>query len=130
VESRIQHASELFHLYDNLPIPFAVYKVVTGGDGVVTDAVLFYVNRSFEANSGLTQPELLGHSTRDLFPDMDEHWYQTATRAALGGESVTDRFFFPPTDSYYYITASQVIHSGYCCFTYLVLDENQFFGRE
>ena len=130
VESRIQHASELFHLYDNLPIPFAVYKVVTGGDGVVTDAVLFYVNRSFEANSGLTQPELLGHSTRELFPDMDEHWYQTATRAALGGESVTDRFFFPPTDSYYYITASQVIHSGYCCFTYLVLDENQFFGRE
>ena len=125
-QSRISRSSELFHLYDNLPIPFAVYRVVTDGGSTVTDAVITYVNDSFVTNSGLTKPELLGRSTRELFPDLDAHWYDCAARSALKGESVTDRFYFPQTHSYYHITASQVIHAGYCCFTYLVLDEKEF----
>lgn len=124
-EIRISHSSEVFHLYDNLPIPFAVYRVVPSEDGVVRDAIITYVNHSFEENSGRTQPELLGHSTQQLFSELDEHWYELAARAALGGESVTDRFYFPPTHSYYYLTASQVIHPGYCCFTYLKLDMDE-----
>jgi diguanylate cyclase (GGDEF)-like protein len=130
LERRISHASQLFHLYDNLPIPFAVYKVITNEDGLVRVAVIFYVNRSFEANSGLTAQELLGHSTRELFPSMGEDWYEKAARAALCAESVTDRFFFPPTNSFYHVTASQVIHPGYCCFTYIVVDLDGLTGEK
>lgn len=121
-ESRISRSSELFYLYDNLPIPFAVYRVIAAPDGAVEDAIITYVNHSFEENSGLTQQELLGHSTQQLFPDLEEHWYELAARAALKGESITDRFCFGQDKACYHVTASQVIHPGYCCFTFLKLD--------
>ena len=124
-ESRISRSSELFHLYDNLPIPIAVYRAVTDADGGVTDAIISYVNRSFEESSGMTQPELLGKCTRTLLPGLDERWYDMVARSALKGESVTGQLPLPPANRFFFLTASQVIHPGYCCFTYLALDKHE-----
>ena len=121
-ESRISYASELFHFYDDLPIPFAVFRVVTDEEGLVRDAIVFYANHSYELSCGKDVSELLGHGTRELFPTMDENWYDAAGRAALGGESVVSQFYLGPEHNLYHITASPVIHTGYCCFTFLVLD--------
>lgn len=131
-DSRISRSSELFHLYDNLPIPFAVYRVVNRGDGVVSDAIITYVNDSFAKNSGLSKQELLGHGTRELFPELGPRWYEIAAQAALKGESVTELLYFEQNNTHYHTTASQVIHPGYCCFTYLELDLEKLssLGRE
>lgn len=122
VTSRQTRASEIFHLYDNLPIAYAVYRVVMGDDNTVSDAILFYVNHRFEERYGLKAAQLLGKGTRELFDFLDDDWYETARRAAFEGEIVTKRFVYEPTGETYYMTASQVIHSGYCCFTYQEID--------
>ena len=121
-ENRLSRSSEIFHLYDDLPIAYAVYRVrVDDGTGML-DAKLFYVNHLFEQRSGMKASELLGRSCRELFPGLGEDWYEKASRAALLGETIVDRQYYAPTGKQYYMTASQIIHAGYCSFTYQEID--------
>ena len=122
VEIRRQRASEIFHVYDDLPIAFAVYRVVPDEERRVRDAEVFYVNRKFEERAGRSAAELVGGRTRELFPSLDEAWYEKAGLAALNGETVVEKLFCEPTGKACYITANQVIHPGYCSFTYQEMD--------
>ena len=121
-EIRRQRASELFHLYDDLPISFAVYRVLPDEERRVIDAVIFYVNRRFEERAGRSAAELLGGRTRELFPTLGDDWYEKAGRAALTGETIIEKFYYAPLGKTCYMTASQVIHPGYCSFTYQEID--------
>ena len=122
-ETIASKASDIFHLYDDLPISYSVYKVLTDENGGVYDAELFYVNHTFERRAGIHASELLGRSTRQLFPAMEEHWYEMLRMAALDGETFVDKLYYRPTDRWYIMTISQVIHAGYCCVTYQEIED-------
>ena len=122
-DNRLSRSTEIFHLYDDLPISYSVYKVLVNEKNQVYDAVIFYVNRMFERESGKSASEILGRSTRDIFPALPEVWYQDAQKAALSGETTIGKMYYAPTGKTYYMTVSQVIHSGYCCFTFQKMDE-------
>ena len=122
VERRMTHASEIFNLYDDLPIPYCVCKVLTDGDRSVYDALLFYANHAFERLCGLTAAQLLGRRVSQLFGPIDDAWRDITRRAAFHGESVVDMLRFSSDGRNYHITASPVIHTGYCCFTYQPTD--------
>lgn len=115
---RRARAAEIFHLYDNLPIAYGVFKVIADGAGEVRDATIFYVNHAFEERCGMQAAELLGKRTREVFPAMDDQWYDWARRAAFNAEIIVDQMSYDPSGKTYAVTASQVIHSGYCCFAY------------
>ena len=118
MENRLSRAAEVFRAYDQLPISYAVYKVLLDENRHVYDATIFYVNHLFEERAGKKADELVGHSTRQLFPSLGDDWYDKAERAAIEGETVVERMYFEPTGKYYYLTASQVIRQGFCSFTY------------
>ncbi len=122
IESRLSRSAEIFHVYDDLPISYSVVKVVKDDSGHVKDAILFYVNHIYEKKAGLSAAQLLGMRTSQLFPNLEEDWYDKAERAALNGEAIVDYFFFENSSTWYYMTVSQVIHPGYCCFTYQEID--------
>ena len=115
-------SSGFFRLYDDLPIAYAVYRIRTSRGAKHTDAVLFYANHVFERRAGRPLKDMLGLSVRDLFPQLDESWHDIARRSALHGETVTGSIRNPSDEKQYYITAHQIIHPGYCCFTYQELD--------
>ena len=117
IENRQSRASEIFRLYDDLPIPYCVCRVVTDEARTVSDGVLFYVNHAFERQRGLKAAQLLGRRVSQLFAPPDEKWRDIARRAALEGESVVERTRSMRTGRSCLITASPVIHPGYCCFT-------------
>ena len=117
-ENRLSRSAEIFRLYDDLPIAYAVYKVQSDKKNRVRDATLFYVNHLFEKRAGKEARELLGRSVRELFPTLGEDWYDKAGRAALHGETMTENMYYEATGLHYYTTVSQVIRPGYCCFTY------------
>lgn len=115
---RRERAAEIFHLYDNLPIPYAVYKSRLDDHDAIYDAVLFYANHAFEELSGLTAVDILGKTMRETSPLAGHEWFDMVRRAAYEGTSVTAQMRNPSDGMLYYATASQVIHSGYCCVTY------------
>jgi len=116
-QNRQNRASEIFHLYDDLPIPYCVCRVVADEANRVTDGTLFYVNHAFEQQCGMEAAQLLGHRVSQLFPKPDAAWCDIARRAALEDETVAQRMRSWTTGRTYHVTATPVIHPGYCGFT-------------
>ena len=117
VENRQSRAAEIFRLYDDLPIPYCVCRIVADEDRRVHDGILFYVNHAFERQRNMEAAQMLGRRVSALFRQPDEKWQDIARRAALEGESIVERVPAPDTDAQYLVSASPVIHPGYCCFT-------------
>lgn len=117
MENRVNRASEIFHLYDDLPVPYCVCRVVADEDRCVRDGIIFYVNHAFERLCAMDTAQLLGRRVSQLFPKPDSAWYDIARRAALEDETVAQRMRFWNTGREYHVTASPVIHPGYCGFT-------------
>ena len=117
IENLKSRASGIFHLYDDLPILYCVCRVVADGSGRVRDGILFYANRAFERHLNVNVSQMLGRRFSELFGPPSEAWCEIARRAALEGESVAKQVPFGPSGRPLYVTASPVIHPGYCCFT-------------
>lgn len=113
-ESRIDHATELFYMFDDLPVPYAVFHVTYAEHSGRYDAVFFYVNRKYEEYARLPAKAMLGHTVRELFPYLGEDWYQNAKSAALDGAAVEDEFDDPSSGKRFRFTARQIIYPGYC----------------
>ena len=116
-ESRLGHASELFSLFDDLPVPYSVYHVAHAEHSGRYDAVFFYVNHKYEEFARLPAKELLGHTVREVFPFLGEDWYQDVKSAALDGKIVEGNFENPVIGKTYRFTARQIIYPGYCAIT-------------
>lgn len=116
-ESRIDHASEIFHLFDDLPVPYSVYHVTHAEHSGQYDAVFFYVNHKYEEFAELPAKSLLGHTVRELFPFLGNEWYQDIKLAALDGKIVEGEFDNPLNGKHYHFTARQIIYPGYCAVT-------------
>ena len=116
-ESRIDHASELFYLFDDLPVPYAVFHLTRSEHTGLYDAVFFYVNHKYEEFACFPAKELLGHTVREVFPFLGEDWYADVRKAALDGVIVEGQFFNPPSGKHFRFTARQIIYRGYCAIT-------------
>ncbi len=118
-ENRISHASELFSLFDDLPVPYSVYHVTREEHSGRYDAVFFYVNRKYEEFAELPAKAMLGHTVRELFPYLGDDWYRDIKSAALDGNIVEGEFDNPLTGKRFRFTARQIIYPGYCAITCL-----------
>lgn len=117
-ESRLSHSSEIFHLFDDLPLSYSVYHVTYAEHSGLYDAVIFYVNHQFEKFGGRPAKGILGHSVRELYPFIEEAWFQNVKRAALDGEPVEGEFTDALSGKRFHFTARQIIYPGYCAITY------------
>lgn len=122
-ESRIDHASELFSMFDDLPVPYAVFHVTYAEHSGLYDAVFFYVNHKYEDFAHLPAKAMLGHTVREVFPFLGDDWYLDVKSAALEGEIVEGEFDNPLNGTHYRFTARQIIYPGYCAITSVEMPE-------
>ena len=116
-ESRIDHALELFKMFDDLPVPYGVFHVTHAEHSGRYNAVFFYVNHKYEEFAGFPAKEMLGHTVRELFPFLGDAWYQEVKSAALDGKIVEGEFDNPLNGKHFRFTARQIIYPGYCAIT-------------
>ena len=123
IENLQSHSTELFRALDDLPISCCVYKVQPGQAGRESDAALFYANRAFERENGVSAAALLGQSVSRIFPEIGPEWYECARRAAFEGETLARRMACAPGGKRCRVTFSPTVHTGYCCTTCQPTDE-------
>ena len=116
-ENRIVHASEIFYMFDDLPVPYAVFHVTRGEHSGRYDAVFFYVNHKYEEFARLSAKAMLSRTVREVFPFLGDDWYQDVKSAALDGNVVESEFDNPLSGKHYRFTARQIIYPGYCAIT-------------
>jgi diguanylate cyclase (GGDEF)-like protein len=117
-KSSLAHASEIFRLFDRLPLAYCVCHVSVAGTVEDGDTIICYVNRKFEETTGTTAEMLFGRQVRELYPEAEEAWFTNIRRAALDGETVEGVLANKPGGEPYRYTASQIICPGYCVVMY------------
>lgn len=117
-QNRLAHASEIFHLFDDLPLSYSVYHVTHAEHSGLYDAVIFYVNHKYEELGELPAKAVLGHSVRELYPYIGEEWFECVRRAALDGETVEGDMVDAASGRTFRFAARQIIYPGYCAVTY------------
>ena len=114
----IDNLSELFRMYDNLPIAFAVYYLSPKENAKNKDATILYANRKFLKMTHHSRANLLGKTVGEAFPMIEKTWYDMARRAAVEGEDAEGHIYYTLMDLHLRVTASPIIGPGYCAFTY------------
>ena len=118
-ENRVGYASELFYMFDDLPVPYVVFHMTHAEHSGLYDAVFFYVNHQYEEFARLPAKAMLGHTVREVFPFLGDEWYQEIKRAAMDGNIVEGEFDSPVTGKHFRFTARQIIYPGYCEVTFV-----------
>ncbi len=112
----IENASRIFHMFDDLPISYAVYKVISGPEGA--DAIILYANHRFLQTTGLTLEKLIGKRVNRFFSTFPGEWLEYAVEAGLNGKTVDTAFHFTPINMDMAVTAQPIIGPGFCAFTF------------
>ena len=118
MESRLAHASEIFRLFNKLPVSYCVYHVTQSGESGTCNVVFYYVNSKYEEMVGMPAKAVLGRSIREIWPGVGGEFFDVMRRAALDGEIMEGTFTGAPDGKDYRYTAQQVIFPGYCAVTY------------
>jgi hypothetical protein len=112
----IENTARIFGMFEVLPVPYAVYKIVDGPEG--SDAVVLYINKEFMDMTNLTPEEFVGKKVGNIFDLNANKWVSMAEQAGLEGKSITGRFYDDFFDCYLDVTAYPVIGPGFCAFTF------------
>ncbi|MBR1708716.1 MAG: EAL domain-containing protein [Clostridia bacterium] len=120
VRQLFENTFSIFRMYEDLPLAYAVYKVIPVENAY--DAIVLYVNRQFCQRVERSAETLVGQRVSQLFHMDGDQWYTLAVRAALDGETIHERVFYPFMNCDMNITASRIIGAGFCAFTYQVVD--------
>ena len=113
-----ENLSQLFQVYEELPLSFSVYQYRPAEEGREADAVLLYANRRFARMVHMKHEAMLGHTVRELFPVLEAWWFEVARAAALEGKESEGLLYYPLSDVDFHYAVCQIIGPGFCAFTY------------
>src|SRR5215217_81264 len=71
-------------LFDTIEQGYCVVEVLFDQSGAVSDLRYLEANSAFEKHSGLSN--VVGKTTRELIPDLEDHWFECFGRVARTGE--------------------------------------------
>jgi EAL domain-containing protein (putative c-di-GMP-specific phosphodiesterase class I)/PAS domain-containing protein len=125
-ENRIEHALELFSLFDDLPVGYCVFRVTYSEKTGLYDVVFFYLNHKYEEVIGLPAKELLGYTVRERFPFLGGDWYDNIKICAFEGKIIEGDFINPFTNKRFRYFGRQIIYPGYCCITCMDVCDNSY----
>ena len=112
----MENTGQIFHVFEELPLAYAVYKVVQESEG--SDAILLYANKMFVSMTNRPLENLIGNRASSLV-DLDANsWLKMAEQAGLDGKRVTGKFYDGYLNCEFEITAYPVIGPGFCAFTF------------
>jgi len=120
----MENTGRIFKMFDDLPIAYAVYKMIPGPNG--NDAVVLYANHRFMFVTRTTPLTLIGKRVSHFFTTLPADWFSLAEQAGLEGRTVEKRFRIEPMKHDMIATAYPLIGPGFCAFTFrsAVQDEN------
>lgn len=88
-------------VFDAMASGLALYELVYDQDGKAIDYRFLEVNPAFERMSGFAAETALGHTIREVMPDIDKQWVKDYIHIGQGGPSESFFRYYPATDHTY-----------------------------
>lgn len=91
---------EYYRCFDPIPIAFTDIEMVLDDERNAVDWIFRYANPALARLEKVPLTELIGHSFKSVFPNMDSKWLKSYERAALYGETLELIDNSPEIDAY------------------------------
>lgn len=100
-------ASEERHrsLFTEMQEGFALHEIICDADGRPCDYRYLEVNPAFERATGIPRERWVGHTVREVLPDVEDYWIQSFGSVALTGKAGTFENYVRELDQYFDVVA-------------------------
>ena len=75
-------------LFEEMPEAFALHEMLFDEQGTPCDYRFLKVNRMFEKLVDIPAQEIIGHTVRQVFPDLKNAWIERYGKVVLTGQSI------------------------------------------
>lgn len=92
-------------LFDSMQSGFALHEILCDESGAPCDYRFVEVNAAFEVLTGLKEEELIGHTVKEVLPEVEPHWIRIFGQVALTGAATSIEEFSMDLGRYYSVSA-------------------------
>jgi len=92
-------------LFETMAEGFTLNEIVCDEAGKPCDLRYLSVNPAFERHTGIQAADILGRTTRELFPDAEAVWFERYGKVALTGEAARFEARFGPLGRWFEVSA-------------------------
>lgn len=113
-EQALRKSEEHFHsLFLAMQEGFALHEVICDTAGKPIDYRYLDVNPAFERATGIPRERWVGHTVREVLPNIEEHWIEGFGAVALSGQPATFESYVRDLDRYYQVVAYSPKHGQF-----------------
>ena len=92
-------------LFETMTEGFALNEILCDEQGKPCDLRYLEVNPAFERHTGLRAADVVGRTTRELFPEAESEWFERYGKVALTGEPAHFEAQFGPLGKWFEVSA-------------------------
>ena len=112
----LQVSEERFRgLFDSMQEGFFLAELISDGAGRAVDWRFLDVNPAHSKIIGLARADVVGRTVRELFPEVEDFWFEAQVKTALTGEAATLEGLFQTTGRYFQIQLYSPRRGQFAC---------------
>ena len=105
-EAALKESEEKYrNLFGCMSEGFAVHEIIIDSTGKPCDYRYLEINEAFTRLTGMTSSQAVGHTVRELMPDIEDYWIDTYGKVALNGQPTRFENFSAPLGKWYEVYA-------------------------
>jgi|GEM_PF-3366783 len=108
----------------DIPIPFGVYEIKDGGDGI-NNVICHFMNAEFAALTGTNLYEFTNRVAEPRIKGSKYSWQEMARMMGQKGQKITDRFYFENIGHYIKFNGAPIQDKNCFAITFSICDEEQ-----
>ena len=106
IETALRESEETYHnLFEAMQEGFALHQIICDDSGRPCDYRFLEVNSAFERVTGIPRERWIGHTVREVLPQVEDFWIDNYGEVALTGMPRTFEHYVEQLDQHYDVVA-------------------------
>lgn len=105
--------------YKDIPVPYAIFKIIYADDGNVANTQYVYVNEAYCQTAGIRREDLIGRYFLDVYGEGDRRWLHYCQEAVTTGKTVHETIYSPEVQQWMNFAVQPLSRPGYVSFVFM-----------
>lgn len=105
--------------YKDIPVPYAIFKIIYADDGNVANTQYVYVNESYCQTAGIRREDLIGRYFLDVYGEGERRWLYYCQEAVTTGKTVHETIYSPEVQQWMNFAVQPLSQPGYVSFVFM-----------
>lgn len=105
--------------YKDIPVPYAIFKIIYADDGNVANTQYVYVNEAYCQTAGIRREDLIGRYFLDVYGEGERRWLYYCQEAVTTGKMVRETIYSPEVQQWMNFAVQPLSQPGYVSFIFM-----------